>query len=71
MLLLENLISVFTLSCSDFQTAFRLPKAWFALASPAWTSLPLSPSTLTLLPRYVNSSTSSICWLLMMTGSEL
>ena len=50
-LLLKILILVFTLSCFDFQTAFRLPKAWFALANLACTSLPLSPSVLTLLPR--------------------
>ena len=68
-LLLKILRLVLVPTCFDFQMFFSMAKDWFAFVILELTSLSESPSVAILLPRYVNSFTSSVSQLFMVTGS--
>ena len=68
--MLLNILSLaLVLTCFDFKMFFSMAKDWLALVILELTSFSESPSVAILLPRYVNSLTSSVSLLFMMTGS--
>ena len=69
MLLLKILILVWTLRLVALHTGFSMAKAWLALLILVLTSWSQSPVIVTLVAKYVNSSTFSRCFSLIQTGS--
>ena len=68
-LLLKILSLVLVHTYFDFQMFFSMAKDWLALVILEFTSLSESPYVAILLPNYVNSFTSSMSLLFMVTGS--